>query len=541
MQQSLLGAHAAPVHTHVPRFASKFDDVVRSCQRALDRASDAGSGPLFRVNAGDLFNRYLGAFRSEDRQYHNCNCCHSFLSRHGSLVRMADDGTIRSALWDETLLPARHPYRAAVKALREAVESGRVVDQAFWDEQVWGQHESGGFTHLAVRVANRSHGKTRDASQTAAAAREDRRHLERALGDLTESLVDRAAAMLRAGSLSRGDKLLPMAEFLARVHRSVQGLRGEDRNRQLWLAVYKAGAGWCTPRSSALGALIDDIRSGASTASIQRKHDERMNPLKYQRPTAPTSAGNVREAEKLFDKLGLAASLRRRFATADELVHLWKPQPVPRNQEAGIFGHLLPSRRATAEASLTAQPVRMTFAKFRRDVLPRALELEVMVPRHGRFCAFTAAVDREAPPLLAWDSEECRNHWAWYVYHQGSPATQWGLAGGRRARVEAISLMPSSWGSEEGRFAELGKRALLVVKGAHDTANRSLALFPECMRGELHSVRRTIEAHSRSGKLELPAEGVQHASGLLVGDHSEAQLVVRTAEGVASYIIDRWE
>lgn len=544
MQPSLLGAGQPVQPKYVPYYADRWNDLTRVMQQALDRSTKEGNGKLFRVDAGDMFREYLLAFKTmQDRQYHDCRCCSSFLSHHGNLVWMNGIGHTKSALWDETMLPARHPYRTIVKAMRVAVENASVVEQAFWDEQVWGPREQGGFEHLSVRISGASHtGKINTATQEAAAARENRRHLERALQELTSHHTDRAVAMLQAGSLSRGEKLLPMAQFLADTHREVRNHSGtEMRNRMLWLAVSKAGAGWCTPRASALGALIEDIDSGASISTITRKHNERMGPLKYQRPTAPTSEGNVRDAERLFERLGLAAALRRRFATAKELVHLWLPKPPTAGQEPGIFGHLVSGRRATAEANLTAGAVRMTFAKFRRDVLPRALELEAMVPRHGQFCAFTTAVDRSAPPLLAWDSEECRNPYAWYVYHNGSPARQWSLVGDQRTAVAAIALMPSSWAGEEGRWAELGKRALLVLDGAHDVANRSLALFPECLRGELHGVRRTIEAHSRSSKLELPPKGEQHASGLLVGDGCEVRLVVRTAEGLGSYVIDRWE
>jgi len=541
---------------HTPFYAGDFDDLTRSAQSALARALEQGKGGLFRVDAGDLFEQYLAQFADPaDRQYHNCNCCHSFLRRFGSLAYMTESGDVRSALWDETLLPLNHPYREVVRALHEAVERGRVVDQFLWDDREWGVREAGGFTHLWATPDQKHRWTRRDvtAEQAMAAKREDRRHLARAVGEMPRDAVLRAAGMLRSGELSRGEKLVEWADWLVslqdRANSNPARTKREYLNRLLWRAVASAPAGWCTPRSSALGALVDDLASGTSAREVKRRHEERVDPLKYQRPTT-LREGNVRQAERLFEELGLAPALRRRFALADELVHLWTPKAERQAQAGGVFGHLLAGQKPAQAQRLTAQPVAMTFAKFRRDVLPRALEVEVVVPAHGQFSAFTTQADRDAPPILQWDSEECRNPFAWYVYHTGSPASVWGLRGGSHARVVAMSLMPCNWGDED-RHRDLGGRALLVLEGARDGRallvlegardgrNSSRALLPECLRSELHAVRSTIEAHSRSGRLE-DVDG-QHAAGLLVGDGCEATLLVRTREGVSSYRIDRWE
>lgn len=537
--QATLGAKP-----RTPFYAHDFDDLTRSAQAALARALDQGKGWLVRVDAGDLFDKYLAQFGSpDDRQYHNC--CHSFLRRFGSLAVLTDDGRIVSALWDESLLPHHHhhAYREVAAALREAVEAGRVVDLFLWDEREWGHREAGGFTHLWATPDPLHRWTRRDmtAEQAMAAKREDRRHLARTALLLDRKAVLRAAGMLRSGELSRGEKLVEWADWLVslqdQAHSNASRTKREHLNRLLWRAVASAPAGWCTPRSSTLGALVDDISAGMSAGELKRRHEERVDPLKYQRPTT-LKEGNVRQAERLFEEMGLAPALRRRFARASELVHLWQPQAAPAGQEPGLFGHLLPARRRTAEANLTSGHVAMTFAKFRRDVLPRALEVEVLVPQHGQFSAFTTQADPDAPPILQWDSKECRNPFAWYVYHNGSSAAVWGLRGGSRSRVVSMSLMPCCWG-DESRHRDLGNRALLVLEGAKDSRNSSLALFPECLRSELHAVRSTIEAHSRAGQLE-DVDG-QHASGLLVGDGCEATLVVRTREGISSYRIDRWE
>ncbi|UYA98991.1 hypothetical protein P9A54_gp06 [Xanthomonas phage vB_Xar_IVIA-DoCa10] len=530
--------------TVIPRFAHRFDDVPQALHAALERAQLNVVPNAFRVNAGrDLFELYLEQFDPQDRQYHNCNCCRSFIGRYGSLVTLTSDGKTKSVLWDETLLGSRHPYRKVIKALREAVERGHVVDQFFWDGKGdWGVREQGGFTHLWTSPGVVSHSSTlKNADQLAAEQRENRRHLHRALSEFTLGDLERARDLLLTGGLNQGDKTAKMAEFLIEAKRSMAHISGgEAVNRRLWFRVAMAAKGWCTPRSSVLGALIDDIRSGASVESIRRNHNKRADPLTYQRAQAAPTAGNVARAERLFEQMGLARSLERRPARADEVVFDWTPQVTDAPQSSGgIFSHLLAQDRLKTErALLNVQAERITYARFARDVLPRALEIEAVVPHQGNFCAITTAVHPDAPPILQWDSLECRNPFAWYVYHQGSPASNWGLRSGR-VKVVGVTKQPSQWNGD--RFSHHGRSVIFLLEGAADQRNASLALFPECLRGELHEVRATLEAHSRSTKLARLRPGVQHAAGLRVDDRTPLEVLVRTSGGVARYQLDRMD
>jgi hypothetical protein len=543
MTRAVSGSHLAAPAPSVPHFHAKFDGMAQAVARgAATLTAAAKTQPIFRVAPrGDLFELYLHSFKPEDRQYHNCNCCRAFVHRFGNLAVLDPAGKLVSVMWDPSVLAPRDPYRKAIAAMELAVEQGAITDQFFWDETDWGAPEQGGFTHFYAKVARSPHPAGKDASAWMGEKREDRRHLPRALADLDRRSLEQTRDMLLHGGLSRAEKLSPMVDFLLMVHKAVDGVgvRGEARNRALWGAVGIAPPGWCTPRSSALGALVDDVKAGLSAANVKRKHDERMDPLKYQRPTAAPRAGNVATAERTFERLGLAASLKRRPARADEVVLEWKPQW--KGVRPGLFGHLLEHERGPASARLLgtqAQPI--TYARFRRDVLPHAISMEVVVPGQGEFIAVTTAVERDAPPILQWDREECRNPFAWYVYAGGSPASNWGLRPGR-APVVGITLQPSQWGQPLDRPGHHGSSAILMIEGARDSRSSTLALFPECLRSELHEVRSTVEAHSRRTAMQPLPVGTQHASGLRVSDRGGAEVWVRTGTGVFRYRLDRME
>lgn len=76
--------------------------------------------------------------------------------------------------------------------------------------------------------------------------------------------------------------------------------------------------------------------------------------------------------------------------------------------------------------------------------------------------------------------------------------------------------------------------------GARETRNPGLALFPEILRSDLHSVRSVIEAYSARGKMQGLEEAT--ACGLIVGSNSDALVRVTDASGVLRvYHIDRWD
>jgi hypothetical protein len=103
--------------------------------------------------------------------------------------------------------------------------------------------------------------------------------------------------------------------------------------------------------------------------------------------------------------------------------------------------------------------------------------------------------------------------------------------------------MPCHW---YGPYPAMNPNAMFVLRDARDQKACSLALFPECLKSELHEVRATIEAYSRKNK-PTGGDGPELlASGILFGrteNTSVFKIRVRTAGDSLwrSYILDRWD
>ncbi len=86
----------------------------------------------------------------------------------------------------------------------------------------------------------------------------------------------------------------------------------------------------------------------------------------------------------------------------------------------------------------------------------------------------------------------------------------------------------------------LGQGVVLILQGAIDSRQAGNALFPECLKDDLHGIRASLEAYSASARLGGRAEA--SACGYHVRNSAVAcQLEVLTRGAWEDYRIDRWD
>ncbi|MEX3713511.1 hypothetical protein ABFV99_14000 [Cytobacillus horneckiae] len=518
----------------------EYPEFELSLQNFFNRAISGGK-KLFTTNVTGLYELYLNNLPSEARQHYACNACKNFIERFGGLVTIDEDGTLNSAMWNIETTPSF--FAPAVATMKSAVLKSRVNGVFIPESRVLGVPRTGEWTHLSLplpqEMVNRS--VLRTAHQVMAEKKEDFKMLMNALLIYPLDVVEVAVTLLQTESLYRSEKILGVAEWFSKIHVARNDI-SNTRNKEnlVWLAVATAPAGFCHIKSSMIGTLLDDIISGISFDSASRRFAEKMNPLKYQRPQAAPSAGNIAQAEKIVEKLGIQNSLVRRFARLDEIKKLWTPSNKQETvKTGGVFSHLQPNKKKT-EPKMDIPAVTMTWRKFSEMVLPLAEEIEYFVRRgNGNYSAILTAEHEDAPPILKWDNEEQRNPFSWYVYSSGSSHSKWGLTPGY-CKVTGISLQPSMW-YENNSYQ--GKSVFFLLEGAKDIRSEDVgnALFPETLKSELREIRSTIEAYSKGETIH----GFEDASAcgvrLQSGSSWDAMFRVTTKTGTAIYKLDRWD
>lgn len=526
-------------------------------QRINDRFKDI-QGPIFQTDATGLYANYLASFpEGAERQYHTCSCCEQFIDRFGGLATVADDGSLVPAVWNVSdLVPDN--YMPAVVALERLVRRANITMPFLSSETMYGTPVSTVratghvWHHFAIQpAAERVYRGTalKNAYQAACEKREDVSTVVLALQEYSEATVTQALTLLKADTLlPNAQAVVGQAQFLADLHAArgtVPAGASGARLNLTWRAVATAPAGFCHPRSSMIATLLDDIQAGKTFEQAKAAWSAKMHPLAYQRPQAAPTAGAIAAAERDFEKMGYAPSLKRRYARLEDILEtLWEPkaQPKPASAAGGIFASVKAKGAKAQPASMQAPAQVMTWDKFQRTVLPTADMIEVFASTlNASYAALTTAVDPDAPPILQWDRVERRNPVALYLWNGGSSSSQFGLEAGMFHKVNAITLRPSQWFG--GGFEHQSVGAILIIDGAQDSrSGAGSALFPVTLKSELHGMRSVIEAYSRGNELEGRDEA--SACGLLIGKEGTGtppRLRVTSAGQTAEYKIDRWD
>jgi hypothetical protein len=499
-----------------------------------------GFAPLFTTNAEGLFEAYLSAMPESDRQYHTCHACRNFIERFGGLVTIDEKGMTAPAVWNEEDAP--DVYRGAVAALARIVRRAKVTGVFMSSEKVWGLPVTGIWHHLALKppVVMLFKGAILTAGQAMAEKREDFKNIITAINEFTLPMIEQALTLLNTDSLYRSEKVIGPAQWLHDLH-VARDAAGASRANVVWRAIATAPAGFCHPRSSMIGTLLEDIATGTDFSDASRKFAAKMHPVSYQRPQAAPSAANIAQAEKVIAQLGAAGSLARRFARLEEMEAIWKPKPKAEEpQTGGVFGHLKPKESAEI-APMKVPPVTMTWDKFFRTVIPTAEGIEFYAqPGRDSYTALVTAVNADAPPILQWDREEKRNPVSWYVWHGGSAPQDFSLSAGKFHKIAAVTFKPSMWGDVDSN-AHQGQAVIFIIEGARETKQAGAAIFPETLKAEFHGIRATIEAYSRNASIE--GMETSTACGIMLdkGSNWSALFRVTVSGKTVDYQLDRWD
>lgn len=393
-----------------------FSDAIKT------RFAEYSNLPLFMTDAEGLFEAYLDGLPEHARQHYNCNCCRNFINRFGGLVSINENGIVFSALWDELDMPSF--FIDSVEAMKGIVLKSRVTGVFVSSERTLGTPTSNGWDHMSVNLpANKVHtSRLKTAGQEMAEKKEDYRILISGLREFPEDVVQTAVNLLESETIYRSDRVLGVAKFLKELHaKRLDTSNSRTRDNITWLAVATAPSGFCHVKSSMIGTLLEDIVAGFGFDAISRRFAEKMNPSNYMRSQSAPTQGNIQQAEKIVAQLGIAESLRRRYARYDEIpTFLWQdkgaiaPKVEPK-KSGGVFGGIAPkgSQSNSVASNLNLPTTVMTWDKFQRTLLPTADVVEVLTDNANKFMALVTAADESAPNILQWD-----NTVSWY-YHGG--------------------------------------------------------------------------------------------------------------------------
>lgn len=502
---------------------------------------------LFKTDSTGLYEAYLNNLPDEARQHYNCNACKHFINRFGDLVTISETGVITSVIWDELNTPKF--FAPSVEAMNKIILKSKVIDVFFSGEDILGYPITGEWHHLAVRLPSEVLFKSPLylAINETVKKREERKMLNNALKKYPIEIIDKALLILQSEALYRSEKCLGVAEWLKNIYTKISATKNTRMQENIiWRAVATAPAGFCHVNSTMIGTLLEDLSDDLPFESIKKRFAEKMDPLKYQRPQAAPAEGNIKRAEEIVEKMGIKNSLVRRFATLDEIEKIWVPKIEEKNEtenDKGVFSHLLKDNKEK-KPEINIPVKTMTWKKFYETILPTAENIDLFIKSMDIFTAIVTATYEDAPPILQWDNEQNRNPFSVYIYKNGSPCDRWNIQQGYR-EITGICFVPWMW-YNKNKFNNYIEGVILIIKDAKDVGYKNKecignALFPEILRSELHEIRSTIEAYSKTATIESYDNASACGVILPYGENLNTTLRVTSSLGTLYYKLDRWD
>lgn len=532
------------------QISDNFDILLKDIQKHFDNIPKETS--LFEVSHDkDLFEIFLANIPENRRQYYTCHCCRQFINKYGNVVYLDANLNIKSAIWPA--LVAEDELISAIFTIKEIVESSSISSVFLSEDKKWGVPKNldpvrdHTWTHFHI-INNRIFKSANlNADQTMAEKRQDLILLRTSIEkyDLAHFMGARSLKDVMSGS----EKIIGAIDWSIDLIQKMEG--NKNKKNVLWAAVASAPPGFCHFANTIVGTVLDDIKAGLDFQTIRNKFAAKTRPEIYQRPQSPPTQGNIARAEELVKKLGIDRSLPRRFARIEDLVTIWNPYEIKISsfRKEGVFSHLLPGAKNTQVQISGQPPIKITWEKFARDVLPNASKLEYFVRPKDLFGTLITAVNLDAPPIIQWDDPSYRNPVTWYTYSGPTTPSQWNIKEGY-IPVTAICYGPYMWHKEyAGKFTHQAKRVFLLLENCKDTkhATSGGSFFPSQIKNELREVRSTMEAYSQNAQIASFDEG--NASGIILAQDTNSsaswnvkiRVTDKNNNACAEYILDRWD
>ena len=182
-----------------------------------------------------------------------------------------------------------------------------------------------------------------------------------------------------------------------------------EKDNYAWAKAGEAGMSIGRIRNHSIGTLLVDISNGDELDAAVRRYEVIVAPANYKRPKAIFTAKMLKEAEKTVSELGYLDSLKRRYATLDDISVnniLFADRSAAKRikDSTSVFDEMLGEVNTSPKKFSKVEEI--SAEKFFTDVLPKASGLEAYVEnKHtGNFVSLIAPQIPGSKSMFKWDN-----------------------------------------------------------------------------------------------------------------------------------------
>jgi hypothetical protein len=354
---------------------------------------------LFRVDCGDLFSAYLGAFPAgtdpifRTQSEHNCRCCGSFIKNLGPMVGIDESGQIVTLWGGHTNLP--HPYGVVAETLDSIVKSSQIGGVFRAEEGSYGKQHSVDahdttirWNHFWGNVPNQCRNYRQGLNDTAQV-------LKRGLDEFRLSDFDIVLDLIDNNNLYKGSEFRHSVDSFRRL------LMAKNGPNYHWQHCNNPAASF---RNTAIGTLFIDLATGMDLTEAVTRYEKKVAPGSYKRSSSVITTGMISLAMEKISELGLTDSLQRRYAKIEDISVadvLFVDNKVRSKMKGGIADLLMAEAKPKTVDKSKAIPIPIEdFIKKSFSSVSVVLSPENM----ANFVTLTAPVYPDSASLFKWSN-----------------------------------------------------------------------------------------------------------------------------------------
>lgn len=387
-----------------------------------------GSTELFEVSLDKdkLWDLYLESFPPEknkifrERREHDCSCCRHFIKTMGNVVAIKNGKVI--SLWDFNI-EGDDTYEPSIKAMREYVHECAIRDAFFTKERRIGTEYNRELTDGQLRtwehfyadipkrfVLNYYTSKAEEQGQF----RDTRNVFKRSLDEITEEAVNIVLELIAQGSLYRGEEHKGVLEKFASYQVRYNQLTNEQKEIFAWEYASEAGMAIGRIKNHSIGTLLTDISEGVDLDRAVKSYEAIVAPANYKRPKAIFTKRMLEDAKKTISDLGYMDSLKRRYATLDDItvnnILFSNRDSAKRISGADIFDEMAASVAVNPKKFNKVEEI--SIENFIENVLPTTQEIEVLFENRlaSNMMSLIAPENKDSKTMFKWGNNFC---WAY--------------------------------------------------------------------------------------------------------------------------------
>lgn len=401
----------------------KFETMKREMQKHFKKMTKESNGHLFQVNTDKdlLYAYYLDSFPDgtneifRKRREYDCSCCRQFIRAVGNVVSICN-GKV-DTIWDiscndtetDAVCSAMSKYIKRHIVASVFVSKDKKVGTDFNYELI--DNRSYKWTHFFLTLDDCLVDKSdKSIEEIQGRYRDNRNVFKRSLDEITIESIDVILDLISSNSLYKGEEWKYALKTFKKYKADYEKL-DTDSEKELYAWEHSCilDPTVVKIRNHSIGTLLVNISNNMDLDTAVRKYEQIVAPANYKRPKAIYTKKMLDVAKKALTDMGYMDSLKRRFATLDDIT---VNNILFSNKDAAkriigsddIFGQM--ENEVNLNPKRFSRVEEISAMDFIENILPNAKEISVFVEnKHARnFVSLTAPVNLGSKSMFKWNN-----------------------------------------------------------------------------------------------------------------------------------------